>query len=356
MGKKVMIGMSGGVDSSVAALVLKEQGYEVVGVTFKLWDDVSSGEDSKCCSLDDVNDARLVCNKLDIPHYVFNYKEVFQEKVIDYFIDQYEKGHTPNPCIACNRYIKFDIFLERAKQMGFDYISTGHYAVVEKDEETGRYNLVKGAFDKKDQSYVLYTLTQEQLEHLLLPLGNMEKEEVRAIAKKEDLIVASKPDSQDICFIPSGDYKSFLEKATGKKAPKGNFMDLEGNVLGKHTGIWNYTIGQRKGLGITFGKPMFVADIIPENNTVVLSEEDGIFKDYLIANDLNLISVEKITQPVQVEAKIRYAHKKAPATLYPHGEDGVKVVFDSPQRAITKGQAVVFYQGDKVFGGGTIVG
>ncbi len=355
MSKKVMVGMSGGVDSSVAALLLKEAGYEVVGVTFKLWDDIAAGEESKCCSASDVNDARLVCDKLSIPHYVFNYKELFGKTVMDYFVESYKKGHTPNPCIACNKYIKFESFLDKALNLGFDFISTGHYALSVKNEESGRYNLLKGEHDNKDQSYALYNMTQKQLAHTLFPLGKLSKAEVRKIAEENELVVANKPDSQDICFIPSGDYTAFLEKYTGEKAPIGDFVDTRGNVLGKHKGLWHYTIGQRKGLGISFGKPMFVADIDAEECKVVLSEEDGIFSDTLTADDLNLIEVEALTQPVKAEVKIRYAHKKAPATLHPEEGGRIRVQFLTPQRAITKGQAVVFYNGDSVFGGGVIV-
>lgn len=352
---KVLVGMSGGVDSAVTALLLKQQGYEAVGVTFRLWQPTDeNAAQSSCCSIDDVNDARLVCDKIGIPHYVFNYKDLFKEQVVDYFVEAYQKGETPNPCIACNRRIKFSAFLERAQSMGFDYIATGHYSKVIQNTDTGRYSLIKGAYDRKDQSYVLYSLTQEQLSKLLMPLGDYSKEEVRKIAVENGLGVSNKPDSQDICFVPNGDYTAFLEEYTGLTSPKGSFVDIHGKVLGAHKGLWNYTIGQRKGLGMTFGKPMFVADINPATGNVTLSEEDYLMRDTLYCSDINLIETETLTAPVRVTAKIRYAHKMAEATLYPLEQDRLKLVFDTPQRAITKGQAVVFYLGDKVFGGGTI--
>lgn len=354
---KVLVGMSGGVDSAVTALLLKQQGHEPVGVTFRLWqpDDESIERGSSCCSIDDVNDARTVCDKLGIPHYVFNYKDLFKEKVVDYFVDAYKKGETPNPCIACNRHIKFSVFLERAKAMGFDKIATGHYSKVEYNEETGRYSLIKGDFDNKDQSYVLYSMTQEQLAHLVMPLGSYQKSEVREMALANDLAVSNKPDSQDICFISDGDYTAFMEQYTGETAPKGNFIDINGKILGEHKGLWNYTIGQRKGLGITFGKPMFVSKIDPQTGDVTLSGNDELFVSELICDDVNLIEVDKLIEPISVMAKIRYSHKMAPATLTPLENGRVKLCFDEGQRAVTKGQAAVFYVGNKVFGGGTII-
>lgn len=356
MKKKVMIGMSGGVDSSVAAYLLKEQGYDVVGVTMKLWqdDDEEIEMEGGCCSLSAVEDARRVANNLGIPFYVLNFKEVFKEKVIDYFIDEYIDGKTPNPCIACNKYIKFDEFYKRARQIGCDYVATGHYAKIEKDEKTGRFSLKKSVTDKKDQTYALYNLTQEQLEHTLLPIGDYEKPRVREIAKEMGMLIHDKPDSQEICFVKDNDYVNYVEKHSDKSIDEGFFVDTKGNVLGKHQGIIHYTIGQRKGLGMTFGKPMFVVDINAANNTVILGDNEELFKRELIAKDVNFISIDKLEEPMRVEAKIRYSAKPSPATVYNNGDGTIKIVFDDPQRAITKGQSVVMYNGDTVVGGGII--
>ena len=358
MSKRVMIGMSGGVDSSVAAYLLKEQWYEVIGVTMKLLQDNEEYDlienEGGCCSLEAVEDARAVADKLGIPFYVFNFKEVFKEKVIDYFIDEYLQGRTPNPCIACNKHIKFDDLYRRAMALGCDYVATGHYAKIEKDEETGRYQLVKSVTDKKDQTYALYNLTQEQLEHTLLPIGNYEKEKVREMAKELGLEVHNKPDSQEICFVKDNDYANYVKRHANQDIKEGNFVDTKGNILGRHKGIVFYTIGQRKGLGIAFGKPMFVLDINPETNEVILGSNDDLFSNELIAKDVNLITVDEITEPIRVEAKIRYSARPAAATVYNNGKDSIRIVFDEPQRAITKGQSVVMYQGDKVVGGGII--
>ena len=302
MSKRVMIGMSGGVDSSVAAYLLKKQGYEVIGVTMKLWQDDEEYDlienDGGCCSLEAVEDARAVADKLGIPFYVLNFKEVFKEKVIDYFIDEYLQGRTPNPCIACNKHIKFDDLYRRAMALGCDYVATGHYAKIEKDEETGRYLLTKSVTDKKDQTYALYNLTQEQLEHTLLPIGDYEKERVREIAKEMGMDVHNKPDSQEICFVKDNDYANYVKRHSNKRIKEGNFVDTKGNVLGKHKGIIYYTIGQRKGLGIAFGKPMFVLDINPKTNEVILGSNDDLFNRELIAKDVNLITIDKIREPI----------------------------------------------------------
>ena len=357
MKKRVMIGMSGGVDSSVAAYLLKEQGYDVIGVTMKLWqddDDELIENEGGCCSLAAVEDARQVAEKIGIPFYVLNFSEVFKEKVIEPFIDEYLNGRTPNPCIACNKHIKFDDFFNKARQIGCDYVATGHYAKIEKDEETGRYLLKKSVTDKKDQTYALYNLTQEQLEHTLLPIGEFEKERVREIAKEMGMDVHNKPDSQEICFVKDNDYAGYVKKHAKRRIDPGFFVDTKGNILGKHNGIVNYTIGQRKGLGIALGKPMFVVDIDPVKNTVVLGDNEDIFNKGLIAKDVNLISIDDIKEHIRVQAKIRYSAKPSNATVTKIGENRIKIEFDEPQRAITKGQSVVMYDGDKVVGGGII--
>ncbi len=350
--KKVMIGMSGGVDSSVAAYILKQKGYDVTGVTMQIWQEDKEQEGS-CCSLTAVEDARRVATKLDIPYYVINFKKVFDEKVIQYFIKEYLAGRTPNPCIACNRYVKFEEFLNKAISMGMDYVATGHYARV--DYKDGRYLLMKSASKKKDQTYVLYNLTQEQLSKTLFPLEDITKEEVRAIAKKLKLNVASKPDSQEICFVEDNNYGKFLEENSTLKAEPGDIVDMKGNLLGKHNGIYNYTIGQRKGLGISSNKPLFVIDIDPINNQVVVGDDSEGYGKTLIAEDINLIAIETLKEERKVSAKIRYGAQESPALIKPLKDDKILVEFEIPQRAITPGQAVVFYDGDIVIGGGTIV-
>ena len=354
MAPKVMIGMSGGVDSSVAALLLMRQGYEVTGVTFKLWDDPA--EDSGCCSADDVRDAAYVCSQLGISHYVFNYKDLFRQSVVQPFIEEYLRGRTPNPCICCNKAIKFGAFSHKLRELGYDYLATGHYARCRKNEETGRYELLRAIHPEKDQSYVLYNLTQQQLSCLLLPLGEYSKPEIRAIAEKNGLVVAQKPDSQDICFVPDGDYAAFMEKYADVISTPGEFVDSCGHCVGQHKGIVHYTVGQRKGLGVSMGKPAFVRRIEPEQNRVILTtEESELFTRHVLAGDTNYISIPGLKEPMEVSAKIRYAHPLSPAILYPTGDPAkVRVEFMQPQRAPAPGQAVVFYQGDVVVGGGTI--
>lgn len=358
MSKRVMIGMSGGVDSSVAAYLLKQQGYDVIGVTMKLWQDDEDDDlienEGGCCSLAAVEDARKVAEKIGIPFYVLNFSDVFKQKVIEPFIDEYLNGRTPNPCIACNKHIKFDDFFKKARQIGCDYVATGHYAKIEQDEETGRFLLKKSVTDKKDQTYALYNLTQEQLEHTLLPIGEFEKDRVREIAKEMGMDVHNKPDSQEICFVKDNDYAGYVKKHSKKRIEDGYFVDTNGNVLGKHNGIVNYTIGQRKGLGIAFGKPMFVVDINAKKNTVILGDNEDIFSKELIARDVNFIPFDKIEEPIRVQAKIRYSAKPADATVYALRNGKIKIAFDEPQRAITKGQSVVMYDGDTVIGGGII--
>lgn len=354
--KKALIAMSGGVDSSVAALLIKEQGYTSTGITMKLYNnDTIDKKENTCCSADDIADARAVCNKLDIPYYVFNFTDSFDEQVIRRFIDAYENGATPNPCIDCNRYIKFDRLMHRMKELEMDFVVTGHYARIEYNESTGRYELKKAVDSSKDQSYVLYSLTQEQLAHTLFPLGGMTKAEIRKIAEENNFINAHKHDSQDICFVPDGKYAEFIESYTGKSYPKGDFVDLQGKVLGEHKGIIRYTIGQRKGLGLALPAPMYVCQKDLANNKVVLCSNDELFSKELYANNINLITCNAIEKPMKVNARVRYNQKEQPATVVQVDEDKLHIVFDEPQRAISKGQAVVLYDGDTVVGGGTIL-
>lgn len=354
---KVMIGMSGGVDSSVAAAILSNEGYDVVGVTMQIWPDKSEERqkvEGGCCSLSAVDDARRVANTLGIPYYVLNFKDIFQQKVIDYFTSEYTKGRTPNPCIACNRYVKFEALLQKAVSMGMDYVATGHYARVEYDAARGRYLLKKSVTAAKDQTYALYTLTQEQLSRTLFPIGDYTKDKVREMASELGLTVAAKPDSQEICFVDDNDYAGFITQNTDYQIKPGNFVDIDGNILGTHKGIIHYTVGQRKGLGGTFGRPMYVVAVNAENNTVVLGDENEVFSNRLTANDLNFISTDRIIEETRITAKIRYTAKEAPAVVRPISSDRAEVVFDNTQRAITPGQSVVFYDGDIVMGGGTI--
>lgn len=357
MAKKALIAMSGGVDSSVAAYLIKEQGYDSTGITLKLFDNEDIGEkkEKTCCSLDDIEDARNVCYKIGIPYYVYNFKDSFKENVISRFIDAYENGTTPNPCIDCNRYIKFEKLIRRAEELDFDYVVTGHYAIIEYNSETGRYLLKKSANLSKDQSYVLYSLTQKQLSKTLFPLGGMTKDQTREIAEKLGLINAHKHDSQDICFVPDGDYARFIEEYTGKTYPCGNFVDESGKVLGEHKGIIRYTVGQRKGLGLALPQPMYVKEKDLANNRVILCTNDALFSKELYATDINLITCDKIEKPVRIKARVRYNQKEQWATAEQIDENTLHIIFDEPQRAISKGQAVVLYDGDYVVGGGTII-
>ncbi len=353
--KKVLLGMSGGVDSSVAALLLLKAGYDVTGMTMRLRPDAYMQQSASggCCSLDDIGDARRVCYQLGIEHLVLNFTEQFERDVIQYFAGQYAAGRTPNPCIACNRHLKFDAMLQKARLLGYDYIATGHYAVIEQNS-AGRW-LLKKAPASKDQSYVLYSLTQDQLAHTLMPLGAYTKPEARRMAEEAGLRVAHKPDSQEICFVEDNDYAGFLERYTGKKAPEGDFVDAEGHVLGRHRGITHYTIGQRKGLGVSFGRPMYVTKIDAVLNRVTLGEEGSQYASSLLADDLNFIPFDTLDKPLQVHAKVRYQARPAEAVLTPVEHGRVRVDFAEAQRSITPGQAVVFYDGDLVVGGGTIV-
>lgn len=351
--KKVLLGMSGGVDSSVSALLLKEKGYEVIGITMQLWCD-----DNKT-----VEDAKKVCDKLGIEHHVVNYKEEFKKYVIDDFINKYLDAKTPNPCIECNRYLKFGMMWEKAKELGAYYIATGHYAKTCYSEKYKRYVIKKSDSIKKDQSYVLYNIPKEIIEHIIFPLQSFEsKDDIRNIAIKNGLIVANKPDSQEICFIPDNDYSNFLKENVNDIESKncikpGNIVDISGNVRGQHKGLINYTIGQRKGLGIQNDKPLYVIKLDKKYNQVIVGQKENTYSKEAFVNDLNLLAIDNITNSINVKAKIRYAAKEASATVYTvEGKnDLLKVVFDEPQMAITPGQAIVFYDDDIVIGGGKIV-
>ena len=353
--EKVLIAMSGGVDSSVAAYLMKKQGCDCVGVTMRLFsnDDIGLSREKSCCSLDDVQDARSVAAKLAIPYYVFNFTGDFKAQVIDRFTSAYACGQTPNPCIDCNRYLKFERLYERAQLMGCDAVVTGHYARI--GQENGRFVLKKALDASKDQSYVLYSLTQEQLAHTRLPLGEFEKTDTRRIAEELGFFNARKPDSQDICFVPDGDYAAFIERTTGKTYPEGNFVDEQGNVLGRHRGIIHYTIGQRRGLGIAAETPLYVKRIDPERNEVVLCRDEALYSRALTAKELNWMAFETPPDSFRASAKIRYRHTEQPCTVTALPGGRVAVEFDEPQRAATPGQAVVFYNGDTVLGGGVIM-
>ncbi|MFY9174569.1 MAG: tRNA 2-thiouridine(34) synthase MnmA [Peptococcia bacterium] len=354
---KVVVAMSGGVDSSVAAALLLEEGYEVIGITMQIWqpDEEEDERNGGCCSLTAVNDARRVADRLGIPYYVMNFQDLFAEKVIDYFTEEYLQGRTPNPCIACNRYIKFESLFQKAMGLGADYIATGHYVKNIYDQERGRYLLYKAEDMTKDQSYALYTMTQEQLARTLFPLGNYTKTVIRQKAAELGLLVADKPDSQEICFVTDNDYKRFLrQRVEPDRIKPGNFLNTQGEIIGRHEGLAYYTVGQRKGLGLALGYPAYVVALDPEKNAVIVGRDEEVFQQGLYAEDHNFIAFPELTEPVEVEAKIRYSAIPAPAVISPEADGRVKVIFQDKQRAITPGQAVVYYQGDLVVGGGTI--
>lgn len=357
MMKKALVAMSGGVDSSVAAYLTKQMGYDATGITLKLFDNEDIGEkkEKTCCSLDDIDDARNVCYKIGIPYYVYNFKDSFKKNVIDRFISAYENGNTPNPCIDCNRYIKFEKLIHRAEELEFDKVVTGHYSIIEYDKESDRFLLKKSVDLSKDQSYVLYSLTQKQLSKTLLPLGELTKSAVREIAESLNLINARKHDSQDICFVPDGDYAKFIEQYIGKSYPNGDFVDENGAVLGEHKGIIRYTIGQRKGLGLALPCPMYVKEKNLSENKVILCENHRLFSKELYATDINLITCDKINKPMKVKARVRYNQSEQPATVEQMDDNTLHILFEEPQRAISKGQAVVLYDGEYVVGGGTII-
>ena len=352
-----LIAMSGGVDSAVSAYLTKQAGLHCIGATMRLYDNSDIGAEigSTCCSLDDVEDARSVATRLGMRHYVFNFTDDFHEKVIGDFIRCYECGATPNPCIQCNRHLKFDHLLRRALELGCDFVVTGHYARIRQDESTGRYLLYRAVDLSKDQSYVLYSLTQHQLSHTRFPLGEMTKAQARQIAEAQGFINARKKDSQDICFVPDGDYVAFMERYTGKKYEPGDYLDLRGNVVGRHRGAVCYTLGQRKGLNLAMGAPVYVVAKDMEKNTVTVGPNEALYSTTLVADNWNWFPFETLTAPMVVTAKARYNQQPQPAAVYPMEDGRARVVFRQPQRALTPGQAVVLYDGDMVVGGGTIV-
>ncbi len=353
--KRALIAMSGGVDSSVAAALMTEKGFDCMGCTMRLYENDMIGEDlfGTCCSLSDTQDARAVCDRIGIPYNIYHYEFEFRDKVIEPFVCSYERGETPNPCIGCNKYLKFDILYEKAKELGYDNIVTGHYARIE-EREDGHFYLLKAKDLSKDQSYVLYNLSEEQLRHTYFPLGDLTKPEVREIADKNGFVTSHKKESQDICFVPDGDYAGMIKRYRGKEYPAGDFVDLEGNVLGRHDGIINYTIGQRRGLGIPADRRLYVKKLDVPGNKVILADDADLYEKEVRVREFHWITGDKPSSDFRCSAKIRYRHKEQPATVKVIDDDHVLVTFDEPQRAITPGQSVVFYDGDVVLGGGII--
>jgi tRNA-specific 2-thiouridylase len=355
MKRRVVVAMSGGVDSSTAAWLLKEKGYEVIGATMCIGTpDRSETGGNRCCGFSDIEDARRVAIQLGIPFYVFQFREEFEKEIIDYFCSEYQRGRTPNPCIRCNEKLKFGTFLKKAMELGGDYVATGHYARLELDEESGQYLLKKGIDRKKDQSYVLFSLSQDQLRHTLFPLGELKKEEVRKMAFETGLRVHDKPESQEVCFIPEDSYHYFLSERLKDSAGPGPIIDREGKILGRHKGIPFYTIGQRRGLRLAKGKPLYVIGMDREKNAIIVGEEREVYQDTFRVNSLNWIHSEKMSSSLTAQVKIRYNHSGAEAVLSLKGKDEWEVRFETAQKAITPGQAAVFYDGDTVLGGGWI--
>ena len=354
----VFVAMSGGVDSSVAAVLLQQAGHQLSGVNLRMFrrEDLGEPAEAEDCACKDTEDAGLVARRMDIPFHVLDASPVFRRHVIQNFVDEYQRGRTPNPCVACNRAVKFGMLLDQVRAMGADYLATGHYAQVAFDESSGRYLLKRGADRSKDQSYFLYMLTQQQLAHILFPLGGLRKEEVRQIAEEHGLVNARKRDSQDICFVPDGKYAELIERISGQVSPAGPYMDEEGRVLGQHKGLIRYTRGQHKKLGISTDRPLYVLEKDVERNAIRLGPDSALWETELVAEQLNWISIPALTEPVSVTAKTRYSQKESAATVYPLPEGRARVVFEEPQRAITAGQAVVFYDGETVVGGGMICG